>query len=81
MSRQRMSVPVAFMVLIAGTALSYYVLHSQGWSWNGNLPIVEVWTRLSTSFRFVAVLGLTMSAWGLGGVLNGFLTRPRADSD
>jgi len=63
------------MVLIAGTALSYYVLHSQGWSWNGNLPVVEVWQRLSTGYRMAAVLGLMMSAWGLGGVLNGLLTK------
>ena len=75
MSRQPMSVPVSFMVLIAGTALSYYVLHSQGWSWNGNLPMVEVWQRLSMGSRLAAVLGLMMSAWGLGAVLNGLLTK------
>jgi hypothetical protein len=63
------------MVLIAGTALSYYVLHLQGWSWNGNLPMVEVWQRLSMGYRLAAVLGLMMSAWGLGGVLNGLLTK------
>jgi hypothetical protein len=76
-----MSVPVSFMVLIAGTALSYYVLHAQGWSWNGNLPMVEVWKRLSMSSRLVAVLGLIMSAWGLGGVVNGLLTKPSGDSE
>jgi hypothetical protein len=76
-----MSVPVSFMVLIAGTALSYYVLHGQGWSWNGNLPMVEVWKRLSMSSRLVAVLGLMMSAWGLGGVVNGLLTKPSGDSE
>ena len=80
MSRQPMSVPVSFMVLIAGTALCYYVLHSQGWSWNGNLPLVEVWMRLSRSSRLVAVLGLMMSAWGLGAAVNGLLTKPRSDS-
>jgi hypothetical protein len=79
MSRQPMSVPVSFMVLIAGTALSYYVLYSQGWSWNGNLPIVEVWKRLSLSSRLMMVLGFMMSAWGLGGALNGLLTKPRSD--
>ena len=80
MSRQPMSVPVSFMVLIAGTALSYYVLHSQGWSWNGNLPMLEVWQRLSMSSRLVTVLGLMMCAWGLGGVLNGLLTKRSSDN-
>jgi hypothetical protein len=76
-----MSVPVSFMVLIAGTALSYYVLHSQGWSWNGNLPIVEVWKQLSGSSRLVVVLGLIMSAWGLGGAVNGLMTRRDGDNE
>jgi hypothetical protein len=80
MSRRPMSVPVSFIVLIAGTALSYYVLHSQGWSWNGNLPIVEVWKRLSMSSRLVVALGFMMSAWGLGGVLNGLLVKRSDDS-
>jgi len=79
MSQQRMSVPVSFMVLIAGTALSYYVLHSQGWSWNGNLPIVEVWKQLSGSSRLLVVLGFMMIAWGPGSVMNGLLVKPSAD--
>jgi hypothetical protein len=80
MPRQAPSVPVSLMILIAGAAISYYVLHSQGWSWNGNLPIVEVWKRLSPTSRLVAIVGLILNAWGLGATVNALVAKPPRES-
>lgn len=75
MARQPLSVPVSLMLLVVGAATVYYVFHSNGWTWSGSIPVDVLWKHLSLISRAVTVGGLIMSAWGLGGLINGLAAK------
>jgi hypothetical protein len=75
--RRQLSVPVSLMVIIAGAVLSYYILHSRGWSWNGTVSLSETFRHLTLLQRALVVAGLILNAWGLGGLVNGVTAKPR----
>ncbi|HEV8494442.1 MAG TPA: hypothetical protein VGR76_19350, partial [Candidatus Angelobacter sp.] len=66
------------MVIIIGIVLSYYVLHTNGWSWNGPVALAHVYRRLPMVSRALVIVGFIMNAWGPGSLLSG-LVRRRSD--
>lgn len=68
--RRQLSVPVSLMVIIIGAALSYYIVHANGWSWSGTVALADVYKRLPALSRALVVAGLAMNAWGLGSLLS-----------
>ena len=64
--RAKLSAPVALIIMIVGIILSYAVLHSNGWSWNGNLALATVYSQLPVFSRVLVVVGIVLSAFGLG---------------
>lgn len=76
--RQQLSVPVSLMVIIIGAVLSYYVLHSNGWSWNGAVALADVYKHLPILSRVLVIAGFVMNAWGLGSLLSA-LGRKKSD--
>lgn len=75
--RRQLSVPVSLMVIILGAVLSYYILHANGWSWNGSVSFSETFRHLPLLQRALVVAGLILNAWGLGGLVNGLTAKPR----
>ena len=76
--RRQLSVPVSLMVIIVGAVLSYYILHANGWSWNGPVALADVYRRLPTPSRVAVIAGFVLNAWGLGSLL-GALGRKKSD--
>jgi hypothetical protein len=72
--RRQLSVPVSLMVIIVGAVLSYYILHANGWSWNGSVALADVYRRLSMASRVLVIAGFIMNAWGLGSLLSSLLS-------
>jgi hypothetical protein len=73
--RRQLSVPVSLMVIIIGIALSYYILHANGWSWNGSVALAEVYRLLPMSSRAIVIVGFNMNAWDLGNLVSGLAGR------
>lgn len=73
--RKQLSVPVSLMVIIAGAALSYYILHVNGWNWNGTVALADVYRRLPMASRALVIVGFVMNAWGLGSLLSALAGR------
>jgi hypothetical protein len=71
-----LSVPVFLMVIVAGAALSYYVLSSNGWSWN--VAPGDFYRRLPIASRALVIAGLVLNAWGLGSLWSA-LARKKSD--
>jgi hypothetical protein len=68
--RRQLSVPVSLMVIILGIVLSYYILHSNGWNWNGSVALADVYKRLPIASRVLVIAGFVMNAWGLGSLMS-----------
>lgn len=64
--RRQLSIPVSLMVIIIGIALSYYILHANGWRWNGSVALAEVYRRLPMSSRALMIVGFIMKRLGSG---------------
>jgi hypothetical protein len=73
--RRRLSVPVSLMVIILGVVLSYYVLHANGWSWNGSVALADIYRRLPIASRVLVVAGLVLNAWRFGSVMSALAGR------
>jgi uncharacterized membrane protein (DUF373 family) len=73
MPRQQVSVPIALIIIVAGLAVMYYVLHAHGWSLNGPVPLAETFRHLSISLRALVVAGIVAVAWGTGAAVNGLV--------
>jgi len=71
--QRQLTAPVSLIVIVIGTALSYYVLHAHGWNWGGDVPLAYVYRTLATPSRFLVIAGLVLSAWGMGSLLNALL--------
>ena len=71
--RKQLSAPVSMMIIVIGSALSYYVLHAHGWNWGGDVPLAYVYRTLGVPYRFLVIAGFIMSAWGMGSLLNALL--------
>jgi hypothetical protein len=63
------------MVVIIGAVLSYYILHANGWSWNGAVALADVYRRLPIASRALVIVGFSMNAWGLGSLLSALAGR------
>ena len=59
-----MSVPVSLMVIILGAVLSYYILHANGWSWNGTVTLADVYRRLPIASRMLVIVGFIPECLG-----------------
>jgi len=64
--RTQLSAPVSLMVIVVGAALSYYVLHANGWSMSGDASLSSVYKSLPFQSRAVVILGFMLNAWGFG---------------
>ena len=73
--RKQLSVPVSLMVIIVGAALSCYVLHANGWTWNGSVALADVYHRLPVASRVLVIVGFIMNAWGLGSLMSALAGR------
>jgi hypothetical protein len=70
MAKPQPSVPLALMVIVAGVAVMYYVLHLHGWSVNSPVTLAETYRNLSVVLRGVVVASLIATAWGTGAAIN-----------
>jgi len=77
--RRQLSVPVSLMVIIIGAALSYYILHANGWSWSATVALADVYRRLPALSRALVVAGLVMDAWGLESLLSVLASKKSVD--
>jgi hypothetical protein len=71
--RTQLSAPVSLMVIVIGAGLIYYVFHSHGWSFGGDVALGYTYRRLPVPFRGLVIAGFVMSAWGMGSFLNALL--------
>lgn len=71
MAKQPLGVPVSLILLIGGALVIYYILHSNGWTWGGSVPVDLMWKHLSLTYRALTVGALIMTTVGLGGLVNG----------
>jgi hypothetical protein len=71
--RKQLSAPVSLMVIVIGTALIYYIFHSNGWNWNGDASLAYVYRRMLYQSRALAIVGFVLSAWGMGSLINALL--------
>jgi hypothetical protein len=76
--RKQLSAPVSLMVIVIGAALSYYVLHANGWSLNGDASLSYVYRGLPYAPRAL-VVGFVLTAWGMGSLINALLAGRRND--
>ena len=74
--RRSPNIFVALFLLIAGTALAFYVMRTNGWH-SGADPL-PVWQNLAMGPRAAAIAGFIASAYGLGAVLRNLFGRNRA---
>jgi hypothetical protein len=77
--RKQLSAPVSLMVIVIGAALSYYVLHTKGWSLNGEASLSYVYRGLPFQSRALVVVGFVLTAWGLGSFVNALSSGRRND--
>jgi hypothetical protein len=77
--RKQLSAPVSLMVIVIGAALSYYVLHANGWSLNGDASLSYIYRGLPFASRALVVVGFMLSAWGMGSLINALLSGRRND--
>jgi hypothetical protein len=77
--RTQLSAPVSLMVIVIGAALSYYVLHANGWSLNGEASLSYVYRGLPFQSRALVVVGFVLTAWGMGSLINALLAGRRND--
>lgn len=77
--RKQLSAPVSLMVMVIGAALSYYILHANGWSMSSDVSVSYVYRGLPFQSRAVVVVGLMLNAWGLGSLINVLLAGRRND--
>jgi len=73
--RKQLSAPVSLMVIVIGAALSYYVMHANGWNWNGSVALADVYHRLPVVPRALVIVGFIMNAWGLGSLISALAGR------
>ena len=71
--RKQLSVPVSLMLVVIGFALTYYVFHSNGWSWNGDASLAYIYRGMLYQSRIMVIVGFILSAWGMGSFLNALL--------
>ena len=71
--RRQLSAPVSLVVIVAGLVLSYYVFHSHGWTWGGDVPLGYAYRSLAAPSRIFVIAGFMISAWGTGSFLNALL--------
>jgi hypothetical protein len=79
--RRQLSAPVSLMVIIVGAVLSYYILHTNGWSWNGSVALADIYRRLPTLSRVLVIAGFVMNAWGLGSLLSALIRKKSDDQN
>lgn len=77
--RRQLSAPVSLMVIVIGAALSYYVLHANGWSMGGEASLSYVYRTLPFQSRALVLAGFVLGAWGMGSFINALLTGRRND--
>jgi hypothetical protein len=80
MPKTQLSVPVALIVIVIGVAVTYYVLHANGWSLNGHVELSPLFQRLSIAARTVVVGGFVATAWGTGALINALVAKRSASS-
>jgi hypothetical protein len=73
MARQTLSAPVALIVMIVGIVLMYSILHAHGWNLYGGIPLAGVYRTLPLLSRALVVVGLVITAWGTGALINGLI--------
>jgi len=71
--RTQLSAPVSLIVVVIGFALLYYAFHSNGWSWNGDVPLGYFYRSMLYQSRILVIGGFVLSAWGLGSFINALL--------
>jgi hypothetical protein len=77
--RKQLSAPVSLMVIVIGAALSYYVMHANGWSMSGDASLSYVYRSLPFQSLALVILGFMLNAWGLGSLINALLAGRRND--
>ena len=70
MARTQLSVPVSLIIVVAGSAFTFAVLHANGWGPTGPVPMAEVYRKLSTLSRGLVVAGFVATAWGTGSLIH-----------
>jgi hypothetical protein len=76
---KQLSAPVSLMVIVIGAALSYYVLHANGWNLNGDASLSYIYRGLPFQSRALVVVGFVLTAWGMGSLINALLAGRRND--
>jgi uncharacterized membrane protein len=71
--RKQLSAPVSLMAVVIGFALVYYAFHSNGWNWDGEATLAYVYRGMLYQSRVLVIVGIIMSAWGLGSFFNAVL--------
>lgn len=71
--RTQLSAPVSLTVIVMGAGLIYYVFHSHGWSFGGDIAIGYTYRSLGVPSRFLVIAGFVITAWGTGSLLNALL--------
>ena len=66
------SAPLSFFLFFAGLLLAYWVFRTHGWQ--PGVQAMQVWAGLAALQRLLALVGFVGSAYGLGGLLNAFLS-------
>ena len=79
MPKPHLSVPVALIIVVAGVALMYYVLHANGWSPAGDVELSRMLQRLTIMSRVAVVAGLVATAWGTGALINALFAARKPD--
>jgi hypothetical protein len=77
--RKQLSAPVSLMVVVIGFALVYYIFHSNGWSWSGEVALSYVYRGMLYQSRVLVIVGFIMTAWGVGSLINALLAGRRND--
>jgi hypothetical protein len=77
--RTQLSAPVSLIVVVIGFALLYYAFRSNGWTWNGDVPLGYVFRTMLYQSRVMVIGGFVLSAWGLGSFINALLAERRND--
>ena len=75
--RKQLSAPVSLIVIVIGLTLIYYAVHSNGWTWNGDVSLSYVYRSMLTQSRVLVIGGFVLSAWGVGSFINALLAGRR----
>jgi hypothetical protein len=68
--RESRSVPFSILLMASGLTIFYFVLHQNGWKWDGTITVLYVWDHAQATDRALVVAGIILNAWGLGGMLD-----------